>query len=193
MHDENEPASSSDDVPGQAKQSYSSGTVSREKWIEMMNRANPLDRHLMEKKEFEKQEPPEEAIKLFRDGRIRYLLNFSPVDITRLRYRKRPGHRTKDVDPAPLDMEVEGLPARSYVAVDDGFDPNVDTSSFALIEAAWADGSTFKEARALLEYDPVFGLTASCARPDRRRARREAGGRQHVGTNRKPAPPSCSV
>ena len=151
-----EASRSSDRKTDEGKDETAEGqTMTRKEWIRAMNRANPLDRYLMEEKKFRKQEPPEEAIKLFRDGRIRYLLNFSPADITRLRYRKRPGHRTKDVDPAPLDMEVEGLPARSYVAIDDGFDPNVDTSSFALIEAVWADGSTFKKARRLREYNPV--------------------------------------
>jgi hypothetical protein len=131
--------------------------MTKEEWIQAMNRANPLDRHLMEKKEFEKQEPLEEAIKLLREGRVRYLLNFSAVDITRLRYRKRPGHRQKDVSRGPHTLELEDLPARSYVAIDDGFDPNVDTSTFALVEAEWADGLSFQGARALREYNPITG------------------------------------
>ena len=144
--------------------------MTQKEWIQAMNRANPLDRHLSEKKAFESEEPPEEAIKLYRDGRTRYLLNVSRVDITRLRYRKWPGHRQKRVEPAPADAAVERVPARSFVAIEDGFDPNVDTSTFALSEVEWADGTSFEGPRRLKEYNPV---TASLRSLDLTRIERE--------------------
>ena len=133
------------------------GTVSEEKWIEMLNAADPWDRSLQRRKEFERSHPREEAIKLLREGRQHYLLNRSGMGIDRICYRTQivRDHSTEETEPETF--ELADLPPESFVGI--GPVPGEAQSSqvVQVVAVEWIDGIIAEELGLLHEWSPYSG------------------------------------
>ena len=88
-----------------------------EEWNRAASAADPLDSYLMEKKEFERTEPPVKAIKFYREERSYYLLNRGDRAVECLQYhlvsRDVNARKSKDAEL----YELRSFPPRSYVEI----------------------------------------------------------------------------
>ena len=136
---------------------YSTGRLTFEEWNRMATEANPLDSYLKKKKEFEKTEPPIEAIKLYREERTYYLLNRGSRAIESLRYRV--AHRdvnTKQIQKI-LRYEVKDLPPCSYVEIGEMDLEGETRIQVELQKVTWQEGEPVEEPRVLTLYQPTGG------------------------------------
>jgi hypothetical protein len=133
------------------------GTVSKEKWIEMLNAADPWDRSLRKRKEFEKSHPREEAIKLLRNGRQHYLLNRLRIGIDRLRYRTQIVSDPSTEETEPETFELTDLPPESFVGIGPVPGEAQRFQVVQLVEVEWIDGIKTEGLGLLHEWSPHSG------------------------------------
>jgi hypothetical protein len=161
-------------TPLERSDRYTTGTVSREEWIRLLNEADPWDRGLKAQKEFERTEPPVRSIKAYRKETYYYLLNRGEQAIDRLRYR---AHKL-DVNLRRAERtrlyELKDLPPESYVKVGRMDLGGQRRMVFTLLSARWEGGHAFEaesrdDERRLPVYDhsdrvpPLDGLDLSAA------------------------------
>jgi len=133
---------------------YSTRRMTFEEWNRAATAANPLDSYLKSKEEFEKTEPPIEAIKFYRRERTYYLLNRGDTAIDRLQYRAvQRDVNTKRVSKTAR-YEVTGIPPRFYFEIGE-MDLEGETRMQVEPERVeWADGGAFQEPRRLQLFQP---------------------------------------
>jgi len=142
------PGGSEEEAEGQTplerSDRYTTGTVSREEWIRLLNEADPWDRRLKAQKEFERTEPPVRSVKICRQETRYYLLNRGEQAIDRLRYR---AHKLdvnlRRAEGARL-YELKDLPPESYVRVGRMDLGGQRRMVFTLVSARWEGGHAFE-------------------------------------------------
>ena len=138
------------------KHSENSGmgvTVSRERWIEMMNQADSLEQYARTRKRFAGDEPPTKALTIYRQGRTYYLLNLSwerPTRIELLAVRWDVNlHSTLEKEA----LEVTRLKPRSYMPVGEIDLEKGVRMVFYLLSAEWEGGENWKGKKGLRTHD----------------------------------------
>ena len=131
--------------------------MSEEKWIEMLNAADPWERSIQKRKEFERSHPREKAIKLLREGRQHYLLNRSTMGIDRLRYRTQIVNDYSTEEAEAKTFELSHFPPESVVGI--GLVPPEAQRSqvVQVIEVEWRDGIKTGSLGPLHEWSPHSG------------------------------------
>lgn len=166
-----------EDSPLARSDRYTTGTVSREKWIEMMNQADSFDQSLQAKKEYGQTEPPVRSIKAYQQDTRYYLLNRGETPLERLRYRAyEVDVNLRRVEETQL-YEVRDVPPESYFQVGEMDLEAQRRMAFTLVSAQWEDGHVFeaesREGRRLRMFDPAdpvpsperLGLSVTPAEP----------------------------
>jgi hypothetical protein len=131
-------------TPLERSDRYTTGTVSREKWIELMNRADPFEQSLQAQKEFDRTEPPARSIKAYQKETQYYLLNRGERPVERLRYRAyEVDVNVRRVERSQL-YEVRDVPPGSFFQVGQmGLEDQL-RMAFALAMARWEGGDVFE-------------------------------------------------
>ncbi len=131
-------------TPLERSDRYTTTTVSEEEWIELMNRADPLEQRLQTQKAFDQTDPPARSIKAYQQETRYYLLNRGEMPIKRLRYRAYETdvnvHRVED---SQL-YEARDLPPESFFQAGRIDLENQRRMAFALVFAEWEGGHTFE-------------------------------------------------
>jgi hypothetical protein len=131
-------------TPLERSDRYTTGTVSREKWIELMNRADPFEQSLRTQKEFDRTEPPGRSIKAYRKETRYYLLNRGERPVERLRYwAYEVDVNVRRVESSQL-YEAEGVPPESFFQVGQMELQDQLRMAFALVSAQWEGGHVFE-------------------------------------------------
>jgi len=133
-----------EETPLERRDRYTTGTVSREEWIRLLNQADPWDRRLKAQKEFDRTDPPVRSVKIYRQETRYYLLNRGTQAIDRLRYRAHElDVNFRRAEGARL-YELKGLPPESYVEVGRMDLGGQRRMVFTLVSARWEGGHTFE-------------------------------------------------
>lgn len=131
-------------TPLERSDRYTTTTVSEEEWIELMNRADPLDQRLQAQKAFDRTEPPARSIKAYQQETRYYLLNRGEQPVERLRYRAY----STDVNVHRVEgsqlYEVQDLPPESFFQAGRMDLENQRRMAFTLVFAEWEGGHVFE-------------------------------------------------
>ena len=133
-------------------------TLSREKWIELTNRADPMERSLRHRMDFERTEPPVEALTLFRNGTKYHLLHRGDAPITEVRYR------TIDYDVNTGQIREVRLctfgpfPPRTRIQIGSMDLPRFRRTRAELLVVEWTGGRVWTGRRALTMFEPSSGI-----------------------------------
>ncbi len=131
-------------TPLERSDRYTTGTVSQEKWIELMNRADPFEQSLRTRKAFDRTKPPARSIKAYRKETQYYLLNRGERPIERLRYRAFEVEvNVRRVESSQL-CEAEGVPPESFFQVGEMKPQDQLRMAFSLVSAKWEGGDVFE-------------------------------------------------
>lgn len=131
-------------TPLERSDRYTTGTLSREKWIELMNRADPFEQSLRTQKEFNRTEPPARSVKAYQKETQYYLLNRGERLIERLRYRAyEVDVNVRRVERSQL-YEVRDVPPESFFQVGQMELPDQLRMAFSLVSARWEGGHVFE-------------------------------------------------
>jgi hypothetical protein len=131
-------------TPLEKSDRYTTGTVSREEWIRLLNEADPWDQRLKAQKEFERTDPPVRSVKIYRQKTRYFLLNRGKQAIDRLRYRAHElDVNLRRAEGARL-YELKDLPQESYVEVGRMDLGGQRRMTFTLVSARWEGGQTFE-------------------------------------------------
>ena len=131
-------------TPLERSDRYTTTTVSEEEWIELMNRADPLEQRLQAQKAFDRTEPPARSIKAYQQETRYFLLHRGETPIKRLRYRAyETDVNVHTVEDSQL-YEVQDLPPESFFQAGRMDLENQRRMAFALVFAEWEGGHVFE-------------------------------------------------
>ena len=118
--------------------------ISEEEWMELMNRADPLEQRLRTQKEFNRLDPPAQSIKAYQQETQYYLLNRGQTPVKRLHYRAYETdvnvHRIK----SSQLYEVQDFPPESFFQAGRMDLEGQRRMAFTLVLAEWGDGHVFE-------------------------------------------------
>jgi hypothetical protein len=131
-------------TPLERSDRYTTTTVSEEEWIELMNRADPLEQRLQAQKAFDRTEPPARSIKAYQQETRYFLLYRGETPIKRLLYRAyETDVNVHTVEDSQL-YEVQDLPPESFFQAGRMDLENQRRMAFALVFAEWEGGHVFE-------------------------------------------------
>ncbi len=131
-------------TPLERSDRYTTTTVSEEEWIELMNRADPLEQRLQAQKAFDRTEPPARSIKAYQQETRYFLLHRGQTPIKRLRYRAyETDVNVYSVEDSQL-YKVQNLPPESFFQAGRMDFENQRRMAFALVFAEWEGGHVFE-------------------------------------------------